>query len=71
MLYQLQLADIFVKFFLGQSKPLAVDACCSEEAVRLIEEDWMVDRNRQLNMARVARAIDLVEVTCRASNGPC
>jgi hypothetical protein len=44
VLQQAQLADISVQIFLSQTEAFAVDTGSSEESIRLVEEDWVIDR---------------------------
>jgi hypothetical protein len=66
MLQQFQFADIFVQIFPRQTETFAVDACGSEEAVGLIEEDRVINWNGKLNVTGMTGAIGLVEVACGA-----
>lgn len=64
MLKQLQLAHILVKIFLRKSEAFAVDAGGLQESISLVHEDRVIDWDRKLDMASMAWAGSLVEVTC-------
>ena len=53
-----------MKIFGWKTETFAVDAGRSEEAVNHIHEDGVIDRNRKLDVAWMARTSCLVQVTC-------
>lgn len=66
MLEQLQLAHIFVEFLLRKSESFAVDASRLQESISLVHKDRMIHWDRKLDVAGMARAGGLVQITCCA-----
>ena len=56
VLQQAEYADEAVNISPRQPQPVTVDALSSYQAEDLVHERWMVDRDGEVDMARMARA---------------
>lgn len=48
---------------------MTIRAFRSKKGIKMVEEHWVVGRNRQLNMTKVARASKVVLRTCGTTAG--
>jgi len=56
-LHELESADEGLNFVRVDSHSVASKALCLQQFVRLFEQEWIVNRNRQVDVANVARAV--------------